>query len=419
MKIIMTKLFSLPRSVLKSGHFLLGSALLICGCASYQSKIASARGLMEIGKFDEAAEALKGKTEESRADDELAYLLEYATALHQAKKYEESNKVFAGAEKVADLNDYTSLSREAGSILIQEGLVQFKVETFEYLLINVYQAMNYIMLNDYENAQVMARRINDKLRKLEVDEDSRKRQAGFATYLAAILWESQNDWDNAFVLYQKASELMPSVDLLDRDLVRAAKVSRREMDFDRLKKKYPGAAKEAANFDPKKQGEFVFIYQQGWIPRKTPRPENHRFPMVASVPSSVRSVQVSSGDKKITSEKVFDLEIVSRQTIDADFKRLLAKKAAGIVAKAVIANQIDKNKNTQGLGTLAFMALDAMDQADLRQWSLLPASFQLVRMPLNEGKHQIAITGDNGANLWVGEVEIKKGKKHFFTLRTF
>lgn len=402
----------------KTRHLVLLSAFFILGCASYQKNVESSRDLMVNNKFDDALVLLKAQSEKAKGD-RLAYMLEEGTVLHQAKRYAESNKIFAAAEKEAQLNDYVSLSREFGSIFVQEGLVQYKVESFEYLLINIYQAMNYIMLKDYENAQVMARKINEKIVKLEVDGDSRKRHTGFATYIAAIMWESQNDWDNAYVLYKKAQELLPDIQILNTDLLRAAKISGRGDDYERLKKKWPELDKKIGKFNPRKDGEFVFIYQQGWIPRKAPRYDNHRFPMMVPVASNTKLLHVAAEKtSNVDTEKVFDLERVAIQTLDDDFGRLMAKKVAGIAGKAVIANQIDK-KN-KGLGTLAFIALDAMDQADLRQWSTLPASFQIVRLPLAPGKHTIAITADpNAPPIWTGEVEIKKGQKHFFTLRTF
>jgi hypothetical protein len=413
---------NLSSDIFKKGHLLLVSAFFILGCASYQNQVGQARTLMEQGKFDEGIEILKKKADEAKGD-KLAFQLEYATLLHQAKRYADSNKAFAEAEKIAEVNDYTSISKEAGSILIQEGLVQYKVESFEYLLINVYQALNYIMLNDYENAQVMARKINEKINKLEVDGDSRKRHTGFATYLAAIMWESQGDWDNAYILYKKAQELLPDIKILNHDLLKAAKFARREDDYAKYKKQWPELNTEIAKINPKKDGEFIFIYQQGWIPRKQARYDNHRFPMMVPTSSSVKALQVlvdqtGTSAQNQTTDKVFDLERVAVQTLDEDYGRLLAKKVAGIATKAVIADQI--NRRNQGLGTLAFIAMDALDQADLRQWSTLPASFQMVRLPLSEGKHNISIVTEGSAvPIWSGEVEIKHAQKHFFTLRTF
>ena len=243
------------------GRFLLLSAFCILGCASYQNYVSSARDSMQSGQYDDAIKAFKEKYESSQGD-QLAYLLEYATALHQAGRYEESNKAFAEAEKMAELNDYTSVSRETGAMVVQEGLTQFKAEIFEFILITVYRALNYLMLGDYDNAQVMARRLNEKLNKLatEMDSNTKKRQASFAAYLAGLLWEAQGDWDNAFVLYAKAHEMAPEVDVIKRDVLQSAKRSGRETDFDKFQKKWPQIAKDLDAKNIKGKGEFVFIF---------------------------------------------------------------------------------------------------------------------------------------------------------------
>ena len=402
-------------------HWVTISAFFVLiGCASYQSKVGSARSDMEQGRYTEAVASLKEKVDEA-SGDRLAYLLEYATVLHQAGRYKESNKAFLEADKIAEINDYTSISREFGAVMLQEGLAQFKVETFEFLLINIYQALNYIMLGDYENAQVMGRRLNDKLNKIEMDGDSKKRQNVFAMYLAGMMWEAQGDSDNAQIMYSRAHALMPEIKVLRRDWLISAQRSQRPDTVRKITKKYPYLRRA---YDWKKlrgQGELVFIFQQGWAPRKRARPENRRFPMVARVSSDYSRAEVSTGKASIlSSERVYDLDIISRQVLEANFAILLAKKAAGIAAKATLGHQM--NKKNPGLGDLLFIALDAADQADLRQWSTLPASFQVARTYLTPGKHQVKIRalGRGGPKiLWEGEVDIVKGKKVFITQRAF
>ena len=413
----------MKQKALKSLGQLFLVALLISACATYQSNVSSARDSMSAQRHDEAIEAFK-KMYETSNGDRLAYLLEYATALHQAGRYEESNKAFAIAEKESELNDYTSVSREAGALIVEEGLVQYKVEIFEYLLITVYRAYNYLMLGDYDNAQVMARKLNEKLNKLstEMDTDTKKRQASFAAYLAGLLWEAQGDWDNAFVLYSKAHEMAPEVDVIKRDAAIAAKRSGRETDYERYRKKYPELEKELNMKNIRGQGEFVFFFEQGWVARKRPRPENKMLPMMVPVPKSVNSVDLVVDQKKIHSEKVYDLDQISIQTMDAIYKKLVARVLARQATRIAVRETARRNDKSEALqvAALATFILDAVETADLRQWSTLPASFQLARIYLNPGKHHIEVKGFNSAEtVWQGDVEIKAGQKKFAVGRAF
>lgn len=378
---------------------------------------------MESERFDEAINNFKEKYEKANGD-QLAYLLEYATALHQAGRYEESNKAFMQAEKMAELNDYTSVSREAGAMIVQEGIVQYKAEIFEFILITVYRALNYLMLGDYDNAQVMARKLNEKLNKLstEMDTDTKKRQASFAAYLAALLWEAQGDWDNAFVLYSKAHEMAPEVDVIKRDVLIAAKKSNRDTDFEKYNKKWPDLAKSIDVKNTKGKGEFVFLFQQGWIARKQQRPDNRTFPMMVPVSKSIGSVDVLVNDQKVHSEKVYDLDLISIQTMEAIFKKLVARALARQAARIAVRESARNNEKNSALqvAALATFIFDAMDTADLRQWSTLPASFQVARIYLPPGKHQIKVVGFNiQKTIWQGEVVIQPNKKHFITQRAY
>lgn len=402
--------------------FCLG-AFLILGCASYQSHVSSARDAMAAGRHDEAIENFK-KNYETANGDQLAYLLEYATALHQAGRFEESNKAFAQAEKMSELNDYTSVSRESGAMIVQEGLVQYKAEIFEYVLITIYRALNYLMLNDYENAQVMARKLNEKINKLstEMDSETKKRQASFAAYLAALLWEAQGDWDNAFVLYSKAHEMAPEVDVIKRDVLVSAKRSGRETDYEKFKKKWAALDKSLDLKNVKGKGEFVFIFQQGWIARKQQRPNNRTFPMMVPVPKSVGSVDVVVNDQKIHSEKVYDLDLISIQTMDAIFNKLVARALARQAARIAVresARQNEKHAAVQ-VAALATFIFEAMDTADLRQWSTLPASFQVARVYLAPGKHHIKVEGFNSqTTVWEGDIVIQPNRKTVITQRAY
>jgi len=407
-------------------HFVSAGAFFILGCASYQSNISGARTLMEERQFDPAIEKLKKLADES-GGDQLAYMLEYATALHQAGRYADSNKVFIAADKLADLNDYTSLSRTAGTYVVSEGLTQFRPETFEYLLINVYEALNFIMLGDFENAQVMSRRIDEKLKKMEVDKESKKKQASFAAYLSAMIWEAQGDWDNAFVLYNKAYEAVPDVEQYQRDVLIAARRSNRPDAYEKLKAKFPQIDKSVNWNQIRQQGEFVFIFQQGWIPRKQPRRENQQLPVMVPVASQTRRATAEVDGTHYESKMVFDLDNVATITLEDDYKRLVAKALARTATRdAVILAAANNQRNTAlDVAALGSFILGAVDRADLRQWSTLPAEFQVVRVYLNPGPHKITIKPDMrnpGANapvLYSGDVKIEKGKTVFMTQRAY
>src|SRR5689334_17701044 len=129
---------------MKRNFILFLLVLLATGCASYQKDVSAARNDLQNGRADDAIKKLEPLALKD-GDDQLVYLFDYATALQAAGRYEDSIRAFTMASKIAEVKDYHSLSRITGSLILNEGMVQYKGEDYEKLLINVFLAQNYLM----------------------------------------------------------------------------------------------------------------------------------------------------------------------------------------------------------------------------------------------------------------------------------
>ena len=116
---------------------------------------------------------------------------------------------------------------------------------------------------------------------------------------------------------------------------------------------------------------------------------------------------------KLTQSAV-DISDVAIKQLDEQYAGLIAMRAAGIATKAVVADQI-RQKN-QLLGELAWIASNIADQADLRQWLSLPASFQIAKLRLKPGKYRVRVVGLDDSGQATEEMmdwtEIKVDAKH-------
>jgi hypothetical protein len=132
-------------------------------------------------------------------------------------------------------------------------------------------------------------------------------------------------------------------------------------------------------------------------------------------------LEVEGGKSEISQTAANISEIATKQ-LDEQYASLVAMRVAGIATKAVVADQI-RQKN-QLLGELAWIASNAMDRADLRQWSSLPASFQIAKLRLKPGKYRIRAVGINMGGEPTSEqtgwldIEVKPRKKQFIYFRT-
>lgn len=390
----------------------------LAGCASYQVKTEAFRRDLRDHEPEKAAKALAKKAQKD-GNDQVVYLFEYGTALQMAKDYKTSNKAFLKAEDLTEIKDYYSLSRISGSILLNEGMVQYKGEDYEKVLINAMLGINYLMMNNLDDALVEMRKLNEKLYKYRFEAKRNYEQNPFAFYLSAMIWEDSGNWDNAYIDYKRVYKLAPKIPYLREDLIRAAKYDGRSGDLHKWQKKFPHVKIP----DLRKTGEVVLIYQQGWAPKKLPNPQFTRVPTLYPIFSETQKARLSvQGGPVESTEKIFSVDDIAVKTLRDKYAGLIAKRLAGIAAKAVVADQIrQKNK---ALGELAWIGMNLADRADLRQWSSLPSSFQVARVRLKPGHYKIKITGLNSADSPTGEgtdwidVDVHAGKKTFLNWRS-
>ncbi|MEK2643856.1 COG3014 family protein [Bdellovibrio sp. BCCA] len=394
--------------------------LNLLGCATYQSKVQSAREALSRRDFDKALTELKPLAEKEN-DDQLVYLLDYGVALQVAGKLKESNEIFLKADRLAEMVDYQSVSRIAGSLALNEEMVQYKGDTFEKIFINAYLAMNFLEMGQLDDALVEARRINEKYLKYRADEKKAFELNSFSKYLSAVIWEASRNYDDAYIAYNEAYKIDPTISTIHEDLIRSAKLARRMDTYQSWKKQFP-EVKEQSSWYEKNLGELVVIYQQGWGPRKVASPNEYRFPTLMPTYSETQQARVDIEQKSYLSREVYDVQKAAIETLRDDQGILIAKRIGGIATKAVLSDQV-RQKN-ELLGSLTWIALNVADRADVRQWSTLPQTIQMIRIPLAAGKYKFNIEGLNSSggytteSLENQEVEIKAGQKKFIVWRS-
>jgi hypothetical protein len=394
----------------------------LAGCATYQNKVSVARTAMTQNHPEEAVKDLEPLALKS-SDDQLVYLLDYATALQDAGRFKDSTVAFNRAEKIADVQDYHSLSRVASSLLLSEEMVQYKGDDYEKVLINAVNSVNYLELGQLDDALVEVRKLNQKLYKFKTEAKRNYSANPYAYYLSAIIWEADHKWDDAYIAYKDTYALIPDYAPLHEDLIRAAMRAGRSDDIEEWKSKFP-EVKIKPEWRDSTSGQIVLVYQQGWGPRKIPRPEAPRFPtLTPTYSNTARATVYVDGEAKAETNRIFSVQQEAIKTLNDDYARLVASRVAGVAVKAVVANQIAQ-KN-QALGALAWLAMNAVDRADLRQWSTLPESFQIARVTLKPGHYKVRVQGLDGfghetnEHMDEKEVTVRAGQKVFLAWRSF
>lgn len=384
----------MKRSVALAGLFLF--SLSTISCATYQSKVAESRNYLKFGQYDLAEKSLLPLAEK-KDGDQLVYLLDYSVALQMNGKIKESSQALIQADRLAEVQDYTSLSRETGSLLINQEMVQYKGDSFEKFYINAYAALNYLELGQLDEALVETRRMNEKYTKINSEDRKTFEKNVFGKYLSAMIWEANQNWDDAYIAYDEAYKLDPTIPFIGADLIRASKRARRTDAYQGWKKTFPQVAERKEWYD-KNYGELVIIFEQGWGPRKAQLggpgiyAGGYNPPILQPVYNSVLGMKATiSGVGEFDSRTVYDVERAAIETLQHDYAWLSAKRIGAFAAKEIVASQI-RQKN-EALGAAAWLAMQLSERADLRQWSTLPQTVQLVRVPLKAGTYNVNLQG--------------------------
>ncbi len=329
---------------------LLSITLYLSGCATYGQDVRKGLDLVQQGQYDLAVTSLE-KAIDPKGDDRLLYYTELGVVYHLAGDYEKSNRLLETAEQIAE----SLYTKRVSDILVtamsnpRQGTYQGA--DFERVFINYYKALNYFLLasqsqsrstkeNALEGARVESRRLDMVLASIEHKKGNYQEQAdkeksmfskllrifdklsgeiidknkivyrndAFAHYLAGIIYEQHNEFDDARVAYQKAASLYEDgyqkQYALDKNITMQA-----WFDTIRMMQKSGGWDNEwpllsQSKLDKKKRGELkdygklghvIVIEHTGMVP------ERDEMNMILTADANTRQIVMSpilTGDKQ-------------------------------------------------------------------------------------------------------------------------
>jgi uncharacterized protein len=376
--------------------------LTFCACATERYLGVEGHAAFARRDWQKASESFAQKASQE-GTNQLLFMLDQAVSLFNMAQYEEAIAIFLEAEKLAEIKDYTSISEELGVLGSGQNVRGYKGEDFEKVLINVYLAMAFAAMGNFESAQVECRKINLLLNKMVIDGKRNYQESAFARYLSAVLWEASGEWNSAYIDYKLAYELDPELSFIASDLIYTAKKARLR-EYEMLwRNKYSSAPLRE---DRAGYGELIVFYHQGLSPRKVPRHDNAQLPRFVKRSSDDTGAQVWVNDSLVgQTQTLLDVEDVSIRYLEDRIGRLMAAQVAGLAVKAGIGYGVAKATKSDDLGVLAFYAMMLSDRADLRSWLSLPASIQVLRVSLPVGTHSVRLEVQGAAGKTIRSIE--------------
>jgi len=365
------------------------------------------------------------KLEDYGEGDAVLFYLEKGNLLRLAAQYEKSQSAFETAkEKIEDL--YTiSVSKNAASILINDNVTDYKGDYFEYVMLHVYQALNYLEKGDIDNAGVIARQLDVILTELEnskVDSNGKVYQCDpYANYLSGLIFEGLNDWSSARIKYDKAYQCYKNSiykisvpQQVKRALLRASKKSGAMSLYRRYSKKFDIEEKQ------QNKSELIFILDEGFIAAKrevsvavTAYSNERLRQLKIAMPEIplynahlISEVRVKINNKVLLAEKVHDLDSAARVSLNERLTAIKTRAIARAVKNQALQNDAEQSGNF--IAKFGSVILSNMlEQADIRGWNSLPHTVWMARAPVVAGTYDIEVQLVDSSGYVLGQKKYK------------
>lgn len=417
-------------------------------------------GLVVANRLEKALKVLNSQPHAYGPNNELLFLLDKGLILHLAKHYPESIETLAQAQRKIDALYTKSLTRIAGSWIYNDYTAPYQGEDFEHVLVNVFQALNYVGLGQIGEALVEARDVDSKLNVINSlyppQQKNVYREDAFVRFLMGILYEASGtaeDINNALISYQKAAQIYAGdyeptyrtavPRFLQENLLSTAQWMG-EADFAPYRKQFP-----QAGFIPLKEkaqkAEVYLIQYNGLAPIKVqtsfpfPLPGGYMnkvaFPHYSERSYDTKSSRFIAVDRQRResqeeSELAEPLGAIAVKNLENRRIRVFVKAALRPTGKYLAERGLErKAQESWGDPSIPWYRSAASlynlfsEQADLRSWQTLPDEIRLARLILNPGEYKLRVDNLNSnretiEQVDLGTVILKAGEKKFFFIRT-
>ncbi len=414
---------------------------LLSGCATWHKRNAAFQQAVSIGQFEQAGKILNKDKKQSRDKNKILYYLNLGYVNFMMGQIEESNKAFEIAEQLTE-EQRRNVLLETTALISNPEVRPYRPEDFEIIMINVYKAMNYLQMNNMEDALVEARKINIRLKQLNdkyPDHKNRYQRDAFAHLLMGLIYDASGNMNDAFIAYRNAYNIYQSdyaqnfgltaPEQLKQDLLRTAYRLGFTNELAQFEKEFQ---QKYVPTQPSNNGDFVMFWMNGFGPVKaewgltftkvdngiggivfqnqelglvfpffwgngyTDADHNSLanvnvvrvvFPKYQERPLQFTHGIIKYNNTDYPLQKAEDINQIAFKTLRDRMVRELSTSLLRVAVKQGI-KQMASRKN-EWLGFAVDIANALTERADTRNWQTLPYFISYARIPLNFADNQI------------------------------
>ena len=393
---------------------------------------------LETGNPDKASEMLEQARRANKyaEKDRFLYFVDAGMLNHYARHYDSSNVKLHLADAASEELFTKSISRAAASLVLNDNILEYAGEDYEILYANLVSSLNYVALNQFDDAFVEIRRANDKLNVLESKyadaaaelqkgnpDDSNRVQIdyevphvrfyndAFGRYLSMHMYAADGKMDDARIDYDylvDAFESQPNIyDFPMPDVTYASDEGpvlsvvalvglsplkqalnlriRTDKDLDLVQVLYDGPGKEDVEY-----GHFPMPVDVDYYFK-------FAIPVIVARPSMVESIRVIVDGETIGQlHLIEDVTKVAEETFRAKKALIYIRSVARAIAKGLATHRMKEKADTGGFaGWLKKAAIDVgsdvSENADLRSCQFLPGRVFVGDFSIAPGTHNLTV----------------------------
>ncbi len=391
--------------------------------------------------------------------NEVLYYLDEGLLAHFAGRYAESNESFFTAERLMEDLYTRSISQEAASFLINDNTRSYRGEDFEAALVNMFLALNYVGMGQWEDALVEARKVDSKLTAFNVQYPAGKknvyREDAFIRFVMGLLYEAVGEKNDAFISFRQAEQIyrqdyrgnygVSAPDMVIEKLLESTRDMGFTPEMREIRKAYPYINRRKLP-NTSDEAEVYLIDYNGRGAEKVERffyiPMPDRYVLKFAYPEFEKRAFSAAGCrihlKNIQTGRQYsartvlaeDLSSIAIVNLKNRIGRIQAKAVARVTSRYLLAKEAEKealkkrDQNMARIYRLTFQTfMLAFENADIRHWRLLPAQIQVARVVIPRGDYEcvIQVLDKNGNPIntrSMAPISIHKGEKKLIPLRT-
>ncbi|MGB0390884.1 MAG: COG3014 family protein [Salibacteraceae bacterium] len=404
-----------------------------CTSPSFYKKAYGFNKTIASGDFEAAEAFLEEHKDLEDSKVRFLYFVNAGMVEHLKGDFEKSNEYFEKADLFVE-DERKDALEEGAALLLNPNISTYHGEDHEVLLINYYKALNYYLLGNTNDALVEVRRLNLRLQSLseKYKDDTKYTQDAYMHVVMGLIYEANKDYNNAFIAYRNAHEIyqgeystmfgISTPEQLKEDIIRTAALSAMFTEKQQYEKEFDMKYTPSAH-----SGSMVMIWHNGMGPIKEEWGINFAivytgngwvnfvskeyglsypfyvgntnlngltwvkvaFPKYVERDMLINKAVLYNQDEKHELQLAENINAISFKVLDQRMGLEFSKALLRVALKQAAAYKIGESQDSPALGAALSIAASATENADTRNWQTLPHSIYYVRVPLEEGNHEL------------------------------